>query len=78
MRVYQNCSDHLFDKLRQVGQDRKSNYSNMEWPIMGGFVKDAGPKSYDIVITGWVELRTLLCVLSSFILTVFVSGWPQT
>ena len=45
---------------------------------MGGFVKDAGPKSYDIVITGWVELRTLLCVLSSFILTVFVSGWPQT
>ena len=53
MKVYQNCSQALFDKLKDVSKRHTSEkYSQMEWPVMGGFVKDSVPKTHDILITG--------------------------
>lgn len=45
MKVMPSCSQHLFEKLLSVAESQSSeSYSTMEWPAMGGFVKEVRPR----------------------------------
>ena len=55
LRQFEGCSTELYQSLQEVritSPPPREHVSDMGWPAMGGYVRQAEPTSFDILVTG--------------------------
>ncbi|CAI7990394.1 LLGL scribble cell polarity complex component 2, partial [Geodia barretti] len=54
LRLFEGCSTELYQSLQEVritSPPPREHVSDMGWPAMGGYVRQAEPTSFDILVT---------------------------
>ena len=55
LRLFENCSSDFFQSLHEVritSPPPREHVSDISWPAMGGYVRQAEPSAFDIFVTG--------------------------
>lgn len=59
VRLYENCNSQIYESLHEVSitsPPAHEHNSLREWPAMGGFVRASEPATFDILLTGLVNI----------------------
>ena len=55
LQLFEGCSSDFFQSLHEVritSPPPREHVSDIQWPAMGGYVRQSEPTSYDIFVTG--------------------------